>query len=82
MQRDVQTSPVCAVRHNPVAECIITLVTSTTTHNPCDLCHHHPLLDQLQGVGELWGGAYDAPLPVPPRMLCLAQFAEEAVDQV
>ena len=34
-----------------------------------------------QGVGELWGGAYDAPMPVPPRLMCLAQFAEEAADQ-
>ena len=29
-------------------------------------------------MGELWGGAYDAPLPVPPHLLCLAQFADEA----
>lgn len=33
-----------------------------------------------QGVGELWGGAYDARLPVPPRLLSLGQFANEAVD--
>ncbi|KAG1677054.1 hypothetical protein FOA52_001224 [Chlamydomonas sp. UWO 241] len=34
----------------------------------------------LVGVGQLWGGAYDAPQPIPPRLLSLTQFAEEAED--
>ena len=46
--------------------------------SPPDPLHRSSPLLPLQGVGELWGGAYDAPLPVPPHLLCLAQFADEA----
>ena len=35
----------------------------------------------FKGVGELWGGAYDAPMPVPPRLMALEEFAQEAKQQ-
>lgn len=35
----------------------------------------------LKGVGQLWGGAYDAPLPLPPRAMNLLEFVSEAVEE-
>ena len=35
----------------------------------------------VKGVGQLWGGAYDAPTPLPPRAMTLLDLAKEALDE-
>lgn len=35
----------------------------------------------FKGVGQLWGGAYDAPSPVPPRSMSMLEFAKDAIEE-